>query len=389
MLVKTTYLREYLLEAKLKTQEDVQLLGVDMKRQNAGNIIAAWRNMGDGPLDDVLPDVDDRPLLPSGQDKHINHIIIYPGAFNPPHRGHVDTLQDGFLNDNLHNSDLQNKGPNINIVAAIVAPTGDDRLRTKEAGRNAQDAPQNQVILSQKHRVSLFKGHLQGSDNYNGLARKTKMWKFPYLDPFEGYLQEVKRLAGLDGFEIEFLSLKGPDHLFFDKPIMHPTYPDCKTIMFTEATRRAGEDIWEQDGRPKNLVGAWSPWSNIGRVRGRDGAVWESTLPGPEGSAVRLLTDQDKTRRTETSSTAIRNLITNQNGLDYDSLVQELRKAGVFDPETLLEFNSGNRQGEMFREDTPGENTLREKTLKRKYLKGKYLAAIETTESLISAAVCP
>ncbi|KAG8161969.1 hypothetical protein KVR01_007734 [Diaporthe batatas] len=355
MVAEPRYLQYFLTQAKLKTQDNLGLLLVDKETQNGRSVIKAWKNAKSGPLDNVLSDPDHKFLL---RPDRANHIIIYPGAFNPPHRGHIDTLLDGF----------KNSGPGLNIVATIVAPTGDNELRAKEATRRAKGEPATQVMLDQRQREDLLRG---GLASLTGLASHTKVWTFPGLDPFKGYLEVVKNLALAEGYAIEFLSLKGPDHLVFDRPILYPTYPNCRKIIFTEATRRMDKEAWQQDGRPRNLKGGWKPWSCIGRIHaaGREGVVWRSTIEGAGDCEVRLLTDPDRTGKLETSSTKIRNLMTDpQKKKDRKSLDEELEKAGAFCIDMLLEFHEDNTKtgnthsGSIQRGNTQTGNTQSAKT---------------------------
>jgi hypothetical protein len=58
------------------------------------------------------------PLLKKGK---TNRILVYPGAFNPPHRGHMRALQHAF----------HECGPEFNAVAAIVLLAPDTYLSYK------------------------------------------------------------------------------------------------------------------------------------------------------------------------------------------------------------------------------------------------------------------
>ena len=59
-----------------------------------------------------------QPLLKKGQ---VNRILVYPGAFNPPHRGHMRALQHAFYEC----------GPEFNAVAGIVLLGPDTYLSYK------------------------------------------------------------------------------------------------------------------------------------------------------------------------------------------------------------------------------------------------------------------
>lgn len=269
----------------------------------------------------------DEPFLRSDQ---TNHILLYTGAFNPPHEGHMDILADGFYNS----------GPGLNIISTFVVPIHDHGLQAKEdARKNTAPAPR-QVMLTLKQRAELITAHLRETEALRELAFKTKVWSFPELDPIPGYMRRVMELATADGFDVEFVSLKGSDHMWCDRPIRHPALILCNKIIFF-AIRRPDEDS-RVEGRPRPLMGGWSPWSQIFNETGADGvtrSVWECTLKDPAGSAVRLLTDDDNTQGPGTSSTRIRQIILDSApGEDVEVLVQRLRDACVLSPETLVEF---------------------------------------------------
>lgn len=288
-----------------------------------------------------------QPILRSDQ---TNHILIYAGAFNPPHVGHVKILADGFYNS----------GPGLNIVSTFVVPIGDNGLRAKEDARKGS----SQLVFTQKQRAELLIAYLRETDELRDLACKTKVWNSPTLEPFPGYMRRVMQLAGVDEFDVEFLSLKGPDHLWFDKPVKHPALLSCRKIIFSEISRANGK-AWI-NGQPRPLKGGWSPWSKISSVTGDDSvtsSVWECTLTNPAGSAVRLLTDDSKAPKPEISSTGIRKMLsdpatslglevfnqklisssgvrktTPSESLGLEVLVQKLREADVISPEMLARF---------------------------------------------------
>lgn len=269
----------------------------------------------------------DKPIVRSDQ---TNHILTYTGAFNPPHSGHMEILADGF-----HNS-----GPGLNIVSSFVIPIPDDGLQAKEDARKSTEPAPRRVMLTLKQRAELVMAHLRGTEELKELACKTKVWSFPEFAPIPRYMRRVIELAAADGFDVEFVSLKGPDHLWYNSPIRHPALILCNKIIFSEV-QRANEDTWAR-GRPRRLRGGWSRWSEISSETGDDGvtrSVWESTLKTPAGSAVRLLTDDNEADKPEISSTRIRKVILESApGEDLEELVQKLRDAYVISPETLVEF---------------------------------------------------
>lgn len=95
MGARTENLDGYLLRAWRMSQDDVRLLQAGKKTQLDAHLLQAWKSMTEPPAASVRRDRRIKPVLRSDQ---TNYIIIYPGAFNPPHRGHVEILKDGFWN---------------------------------------------------------------------------------------------------------------------------------------------------------------------------------------------------------------------------------------------------------------------------------------------------
>lgn len=298
-------------------------------------LIRAWKETVDPNVENHLPasifalkiTEDDKPFLGSDQ---TNHIITYSGAFNPPHRGHMDIFADGF----------RNSGPGLNIISGLIIPIPDDGLQAKEAARKASGPAPPQVMLTLKQRADLIMKHLRGTEALREHACKTMVWSFPEYTPIGRYMRRVLELTAAGGFDVEFVSLKGPDHLWYDRPIKHPALIMCNKIVFSEVSR-ANPDTWVE-GCPRSLKGDWTSWSEISNVTGDDGvtrSVWECTLGTPAGSAVRLLTDDNKADKPDISSTRVRKIIMESDpGEDREALIQKLREADVISPETLVDF---------------------------------------------------
>ncbi|KAG9256595.1 uncharacterized protein F5Z01DRAFT_697348 [Emericellopsis atlantica] len=92
---------------------------------------------GEPSLWEQLSGVQGPTLSPRG----INTIIVFPGSFNAPHKGHRDLLEHV----------MRNAGEDLNVRAAIIAPTNDERLARKM--KNDPQAP----LLSKAQRVLLLR----------------------------------------------------------------------------------------------------------------------------------------------------------------------------------------------------------------------------------------
>ena len=147
-----------------------------------------------------------QPLLRKGV---TNRILLYPGAFNPPHRGHMLVLQHGF----------RECGEDFNVVAAIVVMKRDDYLEYK----NEQTA---------RELLRGFLLDLKTSDNLaNNIStvdtpERAALWSTDVHFPDWAWIlseddvcccvdDKIVELAKADGFDVELVMLIGPDN--FDK----------------------------------------------------------------------------------------------------------------------------------------------------------------------------
>ncbi|KAF7560105.1 hypothetical protein G7046_g4041 [Stylonectria norvegica] len=153
----------------------------------------------------------------------INRILLFPGSFNPPHQGHLKLLKYVY----------ENAGDDLNIVAAIVLPTDDERLAEKMSGEKEG------YVLSRDQRVNLWRG--------KGLPVD---WAWIY-DKSEAewadFRLKLERTARKDGIRIRYILLGGPD--WIGSSFIHdPRFWNCKDSITSDVSRAV-------DFRhPKNLV---------------------------------------------------------------------------------------------------------------------------------------
>lgn len=119
----------------------------------------------------------------------VNRILLYPGSFNPPHRGHVDLLTHVY----------NNAGDDLRIVAAIIIPIDDYKLRNK----TANDV--NPIILDKEQRSKLWNGDGMMMDWAWVFDRSEGDWFNFRAD----LMETVKR----DGIDLKFVLLAGPDRV--------------------------------------------------------------------------------------------------------------------------------------------------------------------------------
>jgi len=119
-----------------------------------------------------------------------NHIILYPGSFNPPHVGHAALLWHAYLNTDA------------SAIAVMIFAQRDDLLVSKD---HVTDGKGKAFILSHYQRRQLWKD--------DGLGRFAWVFPAPDNDKLDLFVATIKRLTKADGFKISFPTLYGGDHI--------------------------------------------------------------------------------------------------------------------------------------------------------------------------------
>ncbi|KAI2626437.1 hypothetical protein GGR54DRAFT_470320 [Hypoxylon sp. NC1633] len=171
-----------------------------------------------------------RPQLEKGRK---NRIIVYPGCFNPPHRGHQALINRAF-------SCTQD----IHVVAAIVIPIGDLAGRGKAYG--------NEVLFTLAERVRLWTGD-HGPHDW--------LWVYPHGKYHWKYFQaRLTSAASRDGFRLQFLYLGGPDNVGNDGEVPLDVGWQCRNVLVCDAGRKA--DFVRADGTLARIEGCRS-WHSL------------------------------------------------------------------------------------------------------------------------------
>ncbi len=169
------------------------------------------------------------PYLEFGR---MNRILVYPGSFNPPHRGHFELLRHGF----------GQSGRDMNIIAAIVLPLDDDSLMRKLGGQK------DPLIFNKAERVRLWKGYVPSA------------WYWIYdrsVNEWDDFQKRLTQAITEDGFELSWVGLCGPDYVKVNEVPSIPTW-GCRDLIVSDVGRPA-DFIFPTMNKLKVLdgCGAW------------------------------------------------------------------------------------------------------------------------------------
>ena len=145
--------------------------------------------------------------------KRTNHILVYPGSFNPPHRGHLHLLKHAFTRG-THD---------MNVIAAIIHPRSDESLSRKVKAENGK------FMFGRRERCLLWKQDICFPP-----------WAWVYENSGASLTQFSKQLIRAtekDGYALEFVPLYGAEGASPSSPPSRGY--DCKTIILSDAARAA------------------------------------------------------------------------------------------------------------------------------------------------------
>jgi hypothetical protein len=169
------------------------------------------------------------PLL--SKDK-VNRVMIFYGAFNPPHVGHLGVLCHAFQSS-----------PDLNIVAGLVYPVDVDIIEMKNYNSNRR------LVLSGEQRSELWERDVR-FPTWAFVARRRR------YDSTEDFEMEIASAAKEDGYEILYIRVMGPDSWDIDNPAR---YLDSRysEYLITDAARRASFVTPNDAPQPMKGYGSW------------------------------------------------------------------------------------------------------------------------------------
>ena len=206
------------------------------------------------------------PLLSKDR---VNRVLVYCGAFNPPHVGHLGVLNHAFQNS-----------PDLNFVAGIVYPLDDEQIERKNIISNRC------LALSEEQRSDLW----ERDERFPAWAFAPRN-KYAEIDDFQ---TEIANAAKEDGYDILYSRVVGPDNWDIAWPSGHTdsTFPE---YLISDASRRAS--FVSPDGVPQPVV-RYTTWQRlkldlqqkVDQLQHRELQVGVSKPPPSIGTSIAALT---------------------------------------------------------------------------------------------------
>jgi hypothetical protein len=274
----------------------------------------SYSNSNNNDDDDSTPtpiSTSSTSLFSSGRLHNIeqNHIIIYPGAFNPPHLAHLLIMH----------SALHSQLPGLRPIAIIIALRNDQYLEHK----NEQGS--ESFLISQRDRAELWHHH-HHHHHHQQPDHKAAIWIYAAEESITlDFSQRLMDKAQGHGIRIALVQLRGTENL----SALHP--PPLSRIRVAELVTDVGrrsEDFCRE--RRRQLPG-YSVWERVERGGGGGGGgggegeqgqveAWYCYRIGQPAFRVYLLLSGQEGELV--SSTRLRQLLRQKSGLE---MVQELR----------------------------------------------------------------
>ncbi|KAI1474472.1 hypothetical protein F4774DRAFT_400537 [Daldinia eschscholtzii] len=202
-----------------------------------------------------------------------NHVLLYNGCFNPPHRGHLAHLVHAF----------RYAGAGLNVVGAVVLVADDLYLKWKLAGRYGPHK------LNLKQRIRLWEEALAETEVYrDGDTAGEWCWVLSEtLWPL--YVDRLERLFRRDRVDVEFVRLAGGDKVSVGA-VEHGVW-SCNTTITTDVSRPVDfytSNVGEVSlPRPLRNHGGWKVVGDMGDRQGaqRQGNIVQSERDGSVGKS--------------------------------------------------------------------------------------------------------
>lgn len=278
------------------------------------------------------------PPLRKGQN---NRVVIYCGAFNPPHTGHIACLADA-----LHHIA---KDPELHdFVACIAVPLDEELLLQKEERKRSEVQPANTrvppMILSGKNRADLLSSYIHSvaSGLDPQLRSKIHVWAPARAKTLTDIPQTLAAEAKNKDFDMDFIMIRSCEYLYYgDKGATRQPreiHPQCSVVIFTNIGGRTNDSIWQEDVSLRPLEERWTEWEavvmNEDLGEGFRRTVWSTKSPTSE----QRLLDTRNTLKAEPgfSSTRIQRHLYASDFEDRKALEEDLSEAGAISAGRLI-----------------------------------------------------
>lgn len=183
------------------------------------------------PINEIFGSLHTAPTL---DNTRTNRILVYPGSFNPPHRGHLHLLKHVFMRGTY----------DLNVIAAIIVPRSDESVSRKVQKEDGK------FMFGNDERCLLWKQDLCFPP-----------WAWIYgsgTTSFTTFSERLVEATKKDGYSLEFVPLYGAGIGSPNSP-PGPAY-GCKTIIMSDAARAA--EFQRASGRLRDFDGC-TRWRRI------------------------------------------------------------------------------------------------------------------------------
>lgn len=225
----------------------------------------------------------------------MNRILVYPGAFNPPHKGHYEILRHAMFNS----------GVDMNFVAAFIEPRDDSFVHKKR---------DQAFVLELEKRCSLWN---EGPQDWYWVYERGD-------DESYEFRSRLKDLFKQDNIPVTFVCLIGPDYVSVNKTLDYKPCK-CREIIVSEGSRDCDFVTRSSDGITLEKVLNYEDWKQTTPDR----SIIESIVDeGMEAyfAGQRMMRPSQTTAMLKNSESSSLNSLINADNIVEPSMYQKMRE---------------------------------------------------------------